>query len=196
MLTDDFAQPLEAAAAMIGFHRPWCVAGGWAIDLWLGKVTRNHADVDLAVLRDHQFDLRQHLPEFTFKVASMDRRLVPWKDPRQMLMLPVHELHASDRATGRAFEFLLNESDGIDWIFRRDFDTRLNLAGWIWRGAGNVPVLNPLIVLLYKSKRPEPKDTLDFHVALDRLTDGQKTWLRTALLRQDENHPWLNDLAA
>lgn len=191
---NDFAPPLEAAAAMIGFRRPWCVAGGWAIDLWLGQVTRAHADVDLAVLRDHQIELRQHLPEFTFKIAAMDGRLVPWKDSTQMLMLPVHELHATDKATGRKFEFLLNESDGIDWIFRRDFDVRMNLSGWIWQATANIPVLNPLIVLLYKAKQPSPKDELDFHIALERLSEQQKSWLQIALLRQNAEHPWIDAL--
>ena len=188
----DFSPVMDAAAAMVDFRRPWCVAGGWAIDLWLGRVTRNHGDVDLAVLRDHQFDLRQHLPEFSFKIASTQHKLVPWKDARQMLMLPVHELHVSDKTTGRAFEVLLNESDGIDWIFRRNFDIRLNLAGWIWHGAGNIPILNPLIVLLYKSKQPGPKDQLDFHVAIERLSEQQKSWLQIALLRTNADHPWLD----
>lgn len=190
---NDFAPPLEAAAAMIGFRRPWCIAGGWAIDLWLGQATRNHGDVDIAILRDHQIDLRQHLPGFTFKIAATGGNLVPWRDPQQMLMLPVHEIHATDRV--RTMSFLLNESDGIDWIFRRNFDVRMNLSGWVWHGAGNVPVLNPLIVLLYKSNELSAKNELDFNVSVERLTDQQRTWLQTALLRINPDHPWMDRLA-
>lgn len=192
---DDFAQPLSVASAMAGFDRPWCVAGGWAIDLWLGRVTRDHFGVDIAVLRDHQLELRRHLYDFAFKIAATrGERPVPWKDAKQMLMLPVHELFAADRATGRAWRIFLDESDGIDWHDRQCADVRMNLAGWRWHGTANVPVLNPLIVLLHKSRRPEAKDDLDFHSALERLTEQQKSWLSVAILRQDADHKWLNDL--
>ena len=34
---------------------PWALAGGWAVDAWLGRVTRDHLDVDIAVFaNDHQ----------------------------------------------------------------------------------------------------------------------------------------------
>ena len=192
-MSPDFAPPLAAASNMVGFRRPWCIAGGWALDLWLGRVTRNHADVEIAILREHQIDLRQYLDGWAFKIATMDKRLVPWKDSRQMLMLPVHELHAVSPANERC-EFLLNESDGIDWIYRRNFDVRMNLAKWVMHAAENVPILNPLIVLLYKSKHPGEKDELDFRVGVDRLDADQKMWLRVALLRSNAEHPWLDAL--
>ncbi|MBC7785106.1 MAG: hypothetical protein H7144_14825 [Burkholderiales bacterium] len=193
METNDFAQPLAAASAMVGFHRPWCVYGGWAIDLWLGEVTRQHKDVEIAVLRDHQIELRDYLQGWTFKIATMDKRLVPWKDGRQMLMLPIHELHATDRI-GRQVKFLLNESDGIDWIYRHDFDVRMNLSRWITHAANHVPVLCPQIALLYKSKSPRHQDELDFRVAIERLDDQQRTWLKLAIVRCDPAHRWLERL--
>lgn len=34
---------------------PWWIAGGWAIDLFLGRQTREHQDIDVLILRrDHQ----------------------------------------------------------------------------------------------------------------------------------------------
>jgi len=48
----------------------WAVAGGWAIDLYLGRVTRQHADVDIAVWRDEQLRLREALPEWRFSIAD------------------------------------------------------------------------------------------------------------------------------
>ncbi len=194
MDTSGFEQPISAAMTMVGFHRPWCIAGGWAIDLWLGEVTRQHKDVEIALLRDHQIDLRDYCHGWKFKIATMDGRLVPWKDTnRQMLMLPVHELHATDRA-GRHMEFLLNESDGIDWIFRRNFDVRLNLSKWIIRSPAGIPVLCPQVVLLYKSKVPRDEDELDFRTAVERLNDDQRTWLKLALMRCDSGHRWLDVL--
>lgn len=190
-MQNDFAAPLAIASIMVGFHRPWCIAGGWAIDLWLGRATRNHAYVKIAVLRDYQIELRDYLADWSFKIATRDRRLVPWKDARQMLMLPVHELHATD-AVGRRCAFFLDESDGIDWIYRRQFDVRMNSSQWIARGVDNVCVLHPAIVLLYKSARPTEKDELDFRSALEQFDDEQRTWLKLALLRNDPFHQWLD----
>ena len=60
-MSGPFAAPLQVAQAMAGFRRPWFIAGGWAIDLFLGRVTREHADIEIAVLRTDQQFLRQHL---------------------------------------------------------------------------------------------------------------------------------------
>ena len=38
--TEPFAVPLRTAEQLRDFSRPWFVAGGWAIDLHLGQVTR------------------------------------------------------------------------------------------------------------------------------------------------------------
>src|SRR4029078_7200191 len=32
----------------------WWIPGGWALDLWLGRTTRDHADLDIATLRRSQ----------------------------------------------------------------------------------------------------------------------------------------------
>ncbi|HKP75078.1 MAG TPA: hypothetical protein VJT67_06010, partial [Longimicrobiaceae bacterium] len=56
---------------------PWVIAGGWAIDLALGRATRTHGDVDVAVLRRDQAVLREDLPGWEFEKV-MDGKLVPW----------------------------------------------------------------------------------------------------------------------
>ncbi|MGN6626927.1 MAG: hypothetical protein ACTHLN_09935 [Tepidisphaeraceae bacterium] len=193
-MTPDFAPPLAVAAEMVGFRRPWGIAGGWGLDLWLGRSTRVHPAVHVAVLRDHQIELRQYLQGWKFKIAAMDGRLVPWKDSRQMLMLPIHELHATG-PYGQSCIFFLHESDGIDWIYRRNFDVRMNLSKWLLHAGDGIPVLHPLIGLLFKAHRRLDTDALDFRVAMDRMDADQKMWLRVAFLRNDPEHPWLDGLA-
>jgi len=189
--TPDFAAAVHAASWMVGFKRPWGIAGGWGLDLWLGRITRSHGRVRVAVLRDHQIELRDYLAGWTFKIAAMDGRLVPWKDTRQMLMQPVHTLHATDRI-GQQCVFELHESDGIDWIFRHDFSLRMNLSRLLTHGHGHVPVLNPLIELLYKSQPKREKDELDFRAVVDRLDDEQRTWLKLAIVRIEPWHGWVD----
>jgi len=109
-------EPEEVAAAigslMNGFGAPWCVAGGWALDLWLRRWTRVHADVELAVFRQDQALLHTHFPDWTF-IARIDGRSEAWR-PGNVLELPVHEIHARS-PDGRTLEFLLNERDDTNW---------------------------------------------------------------------------------
>src|SRR5438874_5871869 len=117
MLDEAFEQPRAAVSVMVGFDRPWCVAGGWAIDLALGRATREHADVEIAIFREDQHQLREYLSDWDWS-AAVDHRLVTWRE-NQTLELPLHELHTTGPA-GEKLEFLLNERDAIDWIYRRD----------------------------------------------------------------------------
>jgi hypothetical protein len=38
-------------ALLAALRAPWWVAGGWALDLFLGKVTRAHKDLDIGIGR-------------------------------------------------------------------------------------------------------------------------------------------------
>ena len=47
------------SSLMRSFHAPWWVAVGRALDLWIGRQTRAHQDVDVAVLRAGQKQLHE-----------------------------------------------------------------------------------------------------------------------------------------
>src|SRR6266571_6237524 len=104
-----FGPVLEAADVMRGFPHPWYIAGGWAIDLYIGHETREHDDIDVAILRDDQAQLRTHLAPWTFEKVVDGQRL-RWAEG-EWLNLPVHEVHATSETQVR-IEFLLNESNG------------------------------------------------------------------------------------
>ena len=190
MLQDEFAAPIAAAAAMVGFHKPWCIAGGWGLDLWLGKPTRMHSGVVFSVLRDHQIELRDYLHDWSFKVHAMTGKLVPWTD-RQLLMLPVNELYIEHKS-GQRLHVLFNESDGIDWHYSYNYRITLNMSKWITKGNGQLPVIAPEISLLYKSKTMQPQDQLDFNSIIPHLDEDTRNWLRGAILQTTPNHPWAN----
>lgn len=183
------------ADALASLRAPWAVAGGWALDLALGRVTRPHADVDVAVFRDDQAALRPALPGWRFSVA-VSGALVPWEDDAR-LELPVHEVHARPPAgrAGPAVELLLNEREGADWVYRRDPAVRRLLERVLLAGPAGVRVLAPEVVLLYKSRAPRSADEQDFRTALPHLDAGARAWLRDALLRATPDHPWAAALA-
>ena len=107
----------QVAGLMRGFPHPWYIAGGWAVDLYLGRETREHDDIDVVILRKDQFELQRYLTNWAF-VKVVDGQRLPWTD-RERLDLPVHEVHATSRNRAR-IEFLLNESSGGTWQFRRN----------------------------------------------------------------------------
>lgn len=112
------------------------------------------------------------------------------------LEAPVHEVHARpDSGAGPPIEFLLNERDGADWVYRRDPAVRRPLARVLRDALSGVCVLAPEVVLLYKSKAPRATDELDFRAALPLLDTEARHWLAGALLRADPKHPWAALLA-
>jgi hypothetical protein len=172
------------------FRGTWALAGGWAIDLRLGRITRPHVDVDVAIFRDEQRLLRDTFEDWQFWTAHSGARL-PW--PRdQVLNLPIHEIHART-PDGAKIELLLNERRGASWVFRRDTSIELPIERAILH-AHNIPVLAPEIVLLFKSKAPRQVDEADFSAALPTLGDDSRKWLRSALTLMDSQHPWVEHL--
>ncbi|MGD6844537.1 nucleotidyltransferase domain-containing protein [Bacillus infantis] len=61
-----FRECRKAAGWMAGFEKPWFVAGGWAIDLFIGKQTRPHADLEIGIFREDQQALKSYLEDWEF----------------------------------------------------------------------------------------------------------------------------------
>jgi hypothetical protein len=169
----------------------WAVAGGWAIDAFLGRVTREHADIDIAVWRGDQSRMRSALaPDWQFEIIEDGQRR-PWR-VGETLLPPIHEIHAHRAGLPQStLEFLLNDHDTSTWIYRRDTAVRLAIDRTILRRDA-VPFLAPEIVLVYKSKDPRPHDDMDLRAALPAMTSRQRLWLRDAIARATGAHPWLD----
>lgn len=179
---------------MAGFPAPWAVAGGWALDLYLGQVTRPHADLELAIFRDDQLHLRRHLRAWAFEKVVGGRREI-WKAD-ETLTPPVHEIHARlDGPPGHAIEFLLNERTGGSWAFRRNPAVTLPLDRAILPAAAGLPILAPELVLLFKAKSPRAKAERDFRTAFPMLDAPRRRWLIEAIGRCHPGHPWVATLA-
>lgn len=193
MVDDPFAPIRETTDLLRGFRRPWFIAGGWAIDLFLGRATRVHEDLDVAVFREDQLRLREFLPGWRFtKIAGGGQE--PWTDG-EWLSSPVHEIHAEDVNRGIRVEFPLNESSEGLWRFRRNMAVTRPVER-IAQTRGEIPFLGTEIVLLYKAKSPTPKDEVDFEAARPLLDGERRMWLERALRACHPNHPWIARLRA
>ncbi|MBD7985497.1 hypothetical protein H9649_12925 [Sporosarcina sp. Sa2YVA2] len=176
---------------MESYNRPWGIAGGWAIDLFVGHVTREHSDIEIAIFREDQQRLKSVLDDWSFKKVVM-RQLVEWES--ETLELPIHELHGVHKTTGHGLEVLLNECVNSQWVFRRD--TKINFPGssLFLVSEGQIPFLHPVIVLLYKSKNTREKDHADFLTVKDLLDREDKAWLRNTLTLHAPGHSWITQL--
>lgn len=179
---------------LVGYDRPWFIAGGWAIDLYLRRVTRPHKDVDVGILRVDQKVLRRLMNGWDFQQVQ-NREFQMWKED-EWLEAPVHEIHAR-RPLGDPdhIEFLLNESSGDVWVFRRDHAITRPLREVRLRAPTGIPFLAPEVVLLYKAKNTTATDELDFRNVRASLREEARNWLRDALEVCHPRHPWAAVLA-
>jgi hypothetical protein len=184
-------QPADFAGLLNGLGASWWICGGWALDLFLGRETRRHDDLDVAVLRRDQHALFRHLEGWDMRYATTEHTLEPW-DGRH-LEPPIHGIWArrsSEASAPWACEFLLNEHTERDWIFRRDEAVTRSLDE-VGDERGGVPFLRPEIVLLYKAGELSPKNEADFAAVRPQLTQTASEWLRGALEVIDPRHPWV-----
>lgn len=92
---------------------------------------------------------------------------------------------------GWQVEFLLAETEGDEWIYRRDETVRVPLADLSLRTRLGVPYLSPEVLLLNKSHNVRDRDELDFSAVLPLLEDEARAWLHDRL---PLGHAWRRPL--
>lgn len=182
--------PADAEVLFRGLDVPWWIAGGWALDLFLGRQTRPHEDLDVAILR-------RDLPVLRRRLASWDLHLGHGEgviEPGALEEMPADK-HAiwcrPSLAAPWAFELLLNEAEGEEWRFRRAPAVARPLARIGARTAEGIPFLAPEVVLLYKAKARRPVDEADLARVAPRLDAEARAWLQQAIALAHPGHPWL-----
>ena len=175
----------------------WFVCGGWAIDLYLGTVTREHKDVDIAIWRKDQLLLQQYLTErgWTIDVAG-GGKLIPWA-AGDFIELPKHNVWCTNEKHNPDFlEVLFNEEDGESFLFRKDFSIKRPLSQTIRQSNLGISYLAPEIVLLYKSRHhDELQNQADFAAVSPLLSDESRVWLKNSITMMNQEHPWLANLS-
>ena len=168
--------------------------GGWALDLFLGRVTRRHADIEIGIYRDDQELLREQLPDWMLAKAIQTRTGGKWARRRknETLKLPIHQvLTTYPHADPPELEFFLNEQWEGEWISRRHAGLSRPLKEvWMLSRPG-IPIILPEIQLLFKAKYSRIKDHADFELCLPRLNRDQRDWLARSLHEHHPEHPWL-----
>lgn len=186
----------EVVARFSGSGSRWWVAGGHAIELAVGRRIRSHADVDVLLLRRDQLVVQRALPGWQWWAADPPGTLRPWAAD-EVLPQEVHDIWCRPGPDDPwRVQIMLDESDGHEWVSRRDSRLRRPISALGTVSAGGVPYLAPDVQLYYKAASPRPKDETDFAAALPVLTDEQRRRLADALLMTYGPHPWIARLRA
>lgn len=65
--------PSEVTQRLAGIAAPWYVAAGWALDLFRGRQTREHGDIEIAVPAARFPEIRDRFPGCAFDAVSSGR---------------------------------------------------------------------------------------------------------------------------
>lgn len=175
----------------------WWIAGGWALDLHLGLQTREHGDLDIGIAKRDQLRVQRGLAGAWQLHKTHQPGLAPWPEG-EALEEPVHDVWARrDDSSPWAFQLMLVDVEGDEWVYRRLPAIRLPLAGVIARTREGIPYLRPEVQLLYKggSSARRPRDLEDLRRVKPSLSAAETQWLRAALAHQfPGGHEWLAEL--
>ena len=203
-------EPVHAVASLLsGLAVPWWITGGWAIDLAVSHLTRDHTDVNVMMLERDEHALRG-LTGVDIQLIADGQPPGPWPAGRRLTAGPAAVPKPPVTGPGRSVgdRLMLRGEDlplpaevipasavGAFWVHRqgaRIFTRPLADITRYWQG---IPFLAPEVVLLIKARpgtdRPgTDNDQRDFEAALPMLSAGQRSWLKDAI----ERPSWLKDV--
>jgi hypothetical protein len=182
------------AEALDGVGVPWCVVGGWSIDLFLGEVTRDHGDIEIEILRRDELVVRGHLALSFCAVGDGRIRALA---AGELLPAELHQCWGYDAdADEWRVDLMSPPGDAETWVSRRG--PSAPRARMISHSPDGIPYLRPEGALLYKATPStgeiRPKDQADFETCAPRLDADARAWLIDALTRLRPDHEWVGAL--
>lgn len=184
-----FGPVLAARSLLSGLTVPYWIAGGWAIDLAVGRVTRDHADVDVMLLERDEHALGTDLAQVDVRLIDRDGQPGPWPAGRRLVTGPgprrlaggAGRLVLYSKSLPLPTEVFLGSAVRTSWVYHRGgWCIRRPLAD-ITRHRDGIPFLAPEVVLLFKARSKTGKDQRDVETALPALSAEQRSWLEDAL---------------
>jgi hypothetical protein len=173
----------------------WWIAGGHAIDLFLGWETRPHADLDVEIFRSDSGRLFDVFDGWDIHVVS-DSGAAPWTDPTNLDESVFGSWIRPVPTAPWQVEIMFAGGDKKEWYFRREPSIALSGSELIRTTDAGIPYGTPEVQLLYKSMQHRAKDDVDLARCLVRMTPEQRSWLANAIGRTSPNHAWSGVLAA
>jgi hypothetical protein len=169
---------------------PWWIAGGYALEAFVGQPFRAHEDIDVLVLRRDTANLHTVLEGFELWAADPPGALRRWESS-ETLPTRVHDIWC--RVSGTAIwklQLMVDEVEGEEWVSRREARVRRPIGRLGWSHDG-VRYLAPEVQLFYKAGSPRDKDERDREKVLPLLGGDARAWLQEAVATvYGRESPW------
>lgn len=179
--------PARATAEIGRTEIPWCVTGGWAIELFVGAPIRVHGDLEISIPCSRWPVFRPRLSGLEFFVAGSGE-LFPLERPA---LDEHHQTWGRDSLGRFRIDVFREPHDGDTWICRRDSRLRRPYSDLIRRTDDGIPYMVPEAVLLFKAKHDLPKDQQDLNEAVPMMDEQSIAWLADAIAIVHPQHAWL-----
>jgi Aminoglycoside-2''-adenylyltransferase len=183
-----FGPVLAVRSLLSDLTVPYWIAGGWAIDLAVGRVTRDHADVDVMLLERDEHALGTDLTQVDVRLIDRDGQPGLWPAGRRLLagpgpQRPVRPGHLvlHSKSLPLPTEVFLGSAVRTFWVYHRGACCIRRPLADITRHRDGIPFLAPEVVLLFKARSKTGKDQRDVETALPLLSAEQRSWLLDTL---------------
>ena len=172
----------------------WALAGGYAVELFLGTSIRHHDDIDIIIYRDEQLALQTWLKNWQLYAADPPGTLRKWEEG-EFLPYGIHDIWGHQIGVDSwQLQIMVSEVEGNHWFSRRSPLIRGNREDLI-TVYGGIPCIRIEVQLMYKAKGKRPKDIQDFHACIPKMSSEAKNWLKEKLIfLYPEGHDWLQFL--
>lgn len=172
----------------------WGLAGGYAIEQFLGRSIREHGDIDIVVFRDDQIRVQRWLAGWQLCAADPPKQLHPWVVD-EYLPFGIHDIWGHKISAGSwQLQVMLAEVEGGEWFSRRNHHIR-GRREELFTNYNDMPCIRVEVQLLFKARNIRPKDNLDFQACLPLMSNNAKRWLADQLsVCFPQGHIWSDRL--
>jgi hypothetical protein len=183
--------PAEVVERLSGVTTRWYVAAGWALDLFVGGIGREHDDIEIGVPGEGFGEVADAFPSFEWDVVGAGQI---WPFPKEAANH--YQTWLREPSTGRYRLDVFREPHcGDRWVCRRRVSITLPYDELILRTADGIPYVIPEIALLFKAKELREKDEADFRRVLPAMDGSRRSRLSEWVSQVHPGHPWLERLS-
>jgi Aminoglycoside-2''''-adenylyltransferase. len=196
----------------------WYLCGGFAIDAYLGKITRKHKDLDITVSFDNMKECIHYLKSKGWEIDAPvgNQRLLPVEFALQHSEFYFDNIWCykkgadfikTDKTDGvfKYMKFINREQTELDFIevmfnkiekcvfyYQKNNNITLDIHSAFIK-KGDISILAPEIVLLYKSRNCENSDYKhDFDMVINNLNKERYNWFINAMnIEYPKGHIWI-----
>jgi hypothetical protein len=169
----------------------WILAGGFALELFVGKNYRNHTDIDILLKREDQKELLKYIEKSKIFVAE-NGKLLSFEE-KLFYKFPVQDIWIlNEDFSAWCLQIMLYDVEDGFWIYKRNKNIKVEYDCLFWEKDG-IKLIKPEIQLLYKSKSIRPKDEEDFQIVSKKLDENAKKWLNNTLTQCYGQHKWISN---